>query len=154
MATLYPPANLQSQDSLLDTDDIARYCSPSKYNLEENAPKVGAFILEGDPPELSVNRLQHYSTCNEAEAVALIRDEVGKYLELRERGRFVVLNVGSILARAEEKEIPLDIIFTPTPLEGKLSHSSVTACPDLDRTRTATMLMRMSTKERTYEAVE
>lgn len=145
MATSYPCAPLKPLDSLPDTDDISRYCSPTKFDLKEDAPKLTAFFFEEDPPELSTNRLQYYSGQNESGAMGLIRDEVANYpFKLSADGRFVVLNVGAILKEARRLRISLKVLFTPDPPEGKMSHTSVIGPRDLDHMRTAAMFVRLS----------
>ena len=165
MATSYLSAILQPHSSLPNTDDIARYCSSTRFDHDSDVPKVGAFVFNGTPPELSVNHLQYYPNhikcvrtqlgLSESDMIALVRQEVSHYLKLTAKGRFVVLNVGDIRKKAQRRRASLKIIYTPCPNEGKVSHSSIIPADSaLDRTRTATILMRLSKGARTYPGVE
>ena len=137
MATSYPSGTLQPQSSLPNADDIARYCSSSRFDHDSDVPKVGAFVLDGTPPELSVNHLQYYrnriksvltqTALTESDMIVFIRQEVSRYLKLRATGRFVVMNVGDIRREARRRSVRLEIIYTPLPNEGKWSHSSIRA---------------------------
>ena len=150
MATSYP-AGLPPNDPLPDADDVVRYCSPSRYDHKNKRPKVGAFIAEGTPPELSVNHLQHYKGLSKHNAMARVRTEVGSYLTLKPKGRFTMFNVAAIKEKARRRNINLTIIYTPD--RDKPSHSSIFVHVEEDVLRVATMLLRLTTQGNTCLAV-
>ena len=150
MATSYP-AGLPPKTPLPDSDDVVRYCSPSRYDHKNNRPKVGAFIAEGRPPELSVNHLQHYKGLSKPTAMAHVRAEVDGYLTLKPKGRFVMFNVAAIKNKARRRSADLTVIYTPE--SDRPSHSSIYVHLDEDVTRVATMLMRLTTRANTCPAV-
>ena len=156
MATSYPAARLSPSDPLPDTDDVARYCTPTKYDQENDEPLVTAFFPKGDPLEVSVFRLQHYRVRTELQAVNRIRAEIksNDLLKLSHEGRFVVLKVSDIEKKAEEVGEKVRVIYTPDFQAGAVSHSSVRPRPSCDRMEFATAMLRLVTRVHTYPGLE
>lgn len=153
--TLYPVANdLTAGDSLPDGDEVARYCSPSCYDLEQGEPSVSAFIKEKTQKDISVNRLQYYQDQDQAGAVECIRLEVREYLTLKPKGRFVVFNVAEAKAAVKREGFDISIIYTPTQQPPSPSHSSIILPTDYDNeVKLATAIVRLITQANTYLAV-
>ena len=154
MSVLYPAANdLSSGDKLPGSDEVARYCKPSEYDLDENMPLVGAFLRRQDEPDLSVNRLQFFQGADRSSAVDCVRAEVGDHYQLRRNGRFVVLNVGGVQSAAKQNGFDVSIIYTPEPL--RPSHSSIVDLPPTrkDELTVAAAFLRLITPADIYTAV-
>lgn len=116
-------------DPLLDGDEIARYCSPSRFDRQANKPKLSAFVRKEGQDDLSVNRLQFYVGADRAGSIACIRQEYeADCYKLERNGRFVVLNVSVAKSAALEAECGIDIVYTPDP--PYFSHSSINGLPD------------------------
>ena len=125
---MYPvAANLTEGDALPDGDEVARYCRPSAYDLEQGAPTVLAFMKREAENDVSVNHLQFFRGHDRAGSVDCIRREVGGYLTLGPNGRFVAFNVARAKAVAKEKGFDVRIIYIPEP--SRPSHSSIVDLP-------------------------
>ena len=158
-------ANLSPGDSLPDSDDISRYCSPGHYDLRRSEPRVSAFQRKpserksspmGDP---SGNRLQYFQLPDHEDAVECVRQEflsLSPPYTLKPKGRFVVFNVGD--AKAAVRRIgngDYSISFTYDPAPPMYSHSLISNLPtDINEEReVATALKRLVTKAgRTFQA--
>ena len=152
--TLYPAAtDLLNGDELPSSDEVARYCKPSEYDLGEDMPLVGAFLRRGGESDLSVNRLQFFRGADRSSAVGCVRGEVGPNYALKPTGRFVVLNVG--LARSVAKRVGFDINTIYTPKPSRPSHSSVVGLPPTleEELKIAAAFVRLITSADTYPAV-
>ena len=152
---MYPVANdLTVGDALPDGDEVARYCSPSRYDLEQGEPRVSAFMRKKTEKDISVNRLQYYQDQTQAGAVECIRLEVRGYLNLKPKGRFVVFNVAEAKTAAQRQGFDISIIYNPTQQPPSPSHSSIIPPTDYnDEVRVATAIMRLITQANTYPAV-
>lgn len=156
-----PADDLAPGDSLLDDDEVARYCRPSDYDRQANTPVVTAFMRREKEPDLSVNRLQFFSDCAREEAVDCIRREfcAPENYECRPNGRFVVFNVAQAKAAVKEKGFDIGVEYTPKPAESpkpaQPSHCSIFGLPTdkQQETRAATALMRLIGQPDTYVAV-
>ena len=146
--------DLVEGDPLLDEDEIARYCTPDRYDLEAATPKVTAFIRNPNESDLSVKRLQFFLGQDREGAVGCIRREAGDAgFNLRPNGRFVVLDVSAAKATALEEGCGISIIYTPRP--SYPSHSSVFGLPEDydDEVMVATALVDLVTQADIYPAV-
>ena len=125
-----PYAELNPSDSLLDSDDVSRYCRPSDYDRTRCEPKVGAFQRRPSEVDASVNRIQHFQLPDAASAIVRIREEfLAKSYDLKPNGRFVVFNVGKA-KHAAIKAGNYKLVFKYTPDPPILSHSSIFNFPD------------------------
>jgi hypothetical protein len=146
--------DLVEGEPLLDEDEIARYCSPGRYDLEAAAPKVGAFIRSPNESDLSVKRLQFFLGQDREGAVGCIRCEARDAgFRLKPNGRFVVLAVAAAKALTLEEGCEISVIYTPSP--SYPSHSSVFGLPDdyADEVMVATALVDLITQADIYPAV-
>ena len=151
-------ANLSPDDSLLDSDDISRYCSPSHYDERRSEPRVSAFQRKPsernsspmDDP--SGNRLQYFQLPDEASAVECVRQEflsLSPPYTLKPKGRFVVFNVGEAKAavrRIGNGNYSISFVYTPDP--PMYSHLLISNLPtDINEEREiATAIKRLVTK--------
>jgi hypothetical protein len=146
--------DLVEGEPLLDEDEIARYCSPDRYDLEVAAPKVAAFIRSPNESDLSVKRLQFFLGQDREGAVSCIRREARDAdFNLKPNGRFVVLAVAAAKALTLEEGCEISVIYTPSP--SYPSHSSVFGLPDdyADEVMVATALVDLITQADIYPAV-
>ena len=151
---MYPVAtDLADGDSLPDADEVARYCKPNDYDLEQGQPAVSAFMKRKTEIDVSVNRLQFFQCHTRKGAVGCIRLEVKKHYKLKRNGRFVVFNVADAKAVAQKKGFNINMVYTPLP--GRPSHTSMIDLPQDydDEVRVAAAIMRLITQADTYEAV-
>ena len=151
---MYPAAtDLSSGDKLPDSDEIARYCKPSEYDLDAGMPMIGAFLRRQNEPDLSVNRLQFFQGADRPSAVDCVRTEIGNHYQLRPNGRFVVLNVGDVQSAAKDRGYDVNIIYTPEPL--RPSHSSIVDLPSTpkEELEIAAAFLRLVTSTAIYPAV-
>ena len=152
-------AKLNPNDLLLDSDEVSRYCSPTRYDLKRDEPKVNAFQRresERNPmSDPSINRLQHFQLPNRDSSIERIRqDLISLPYKLSKDGRFVVFNVGKAKAAAiKASGFKLDFTYTPKP--GNLSHSSIVNLPEaLDQElAVAVAIKRLIAKSDTYNAL-
>lgn len=130
MESLSQQCKLAPGDSLLNTDDVSRYCSPNNYNRVKCEPKLGAFQIDAKDNTISVNRLQFHHGASTKGAVDLIRQELlADHYTLRQTGRFVVFKVGTAKQVAAKAGYPdISFIFTPRPPVD--SHASIGTLPD------------------------
>ena len=145
--------DLKEGDALPDGDEVARYCKPSDYDLEQGEPTFLAFMKRRTEPDISVNRLQFFRGHDRVGAVDRIRREVGDGYELRPSGRFLVFNVAGAKAAGHRIGCDIGVIYTPKPLGP--SHSSVVDLPTdyAAEIRLATALLRLIAQADTYSAV-
>ena len=151
---MYPVAtDLSNGDKLPSSDEVARYCKPSEYDLGADMPMVGAFLRRQGEPDLSVDRLQFFQGANGSSVVDSIRAEVGYHYQLKPNGRFVVLNVGNVQSAAKQKGFDVNIIYTPKPL--RPSHSSIVDLPPTrkEEWEIAAAFLRLVTPADIYPAV-
>ena len=151
---MYPVAtDLSHGDKLPSSDDIARYCKPTAYDVSEDTPLVGAFLRRPNEPDLSVDRLQAYQEADRLTAIGLIREAVGDQYELRPNGRFVVLHVANVQSVAQQEGCDVGIIYTPKPSQP--SHSSIGDLPITleEEFKIATAFLRLASPVNTYPAV-
>jgi hypothetical protein len=154
MSTLYPVAtDLSHGDKLPSSDEVARYCKPSEYDLGADTPLVGAFLRRPGEADLSVNRLQFFQGASRSSAVGCIRGEVGGHYKLKSNGRFVVLNVGDVQSAAKQKGFDVNIIYTPKSF--RPSHSSIVDLPPTrkEELEIATAFFRLVSPTDIYHAV-
>lgn len=146
--------DLTSGDPLPDADEVARYCKPTDYDHEADAPQVSAFIRGPEEDDLSVKRLQFFLGQGRKGAVGCIRDEaVNAGYTLRQSGRFVVFGVSAAKAAALEEGCEISITYTPRP--SYPSHSSVFGLPSdyADAVMVAAALVNLITQSDVYPAV-
>lgn len=146
--------DLVSGDPLPDKDEVARYCSPDRYDLDADTPKVSAFILSPKEDDLSVKRLQFFLGQDREGVVDCIRDEaVNAGYTLKPSGRFVVFGVSAAKAVASEEGCEISITYTPKP--SYPSHSSVWDLPNDydDAVMVAAALVSLITQADVYPAV-
>lgn len=153
--------DLAHGDPLPDCDEVARYCTPGRYNRSEQKPRPTAFLWRRDKhgkPEtdLSVYRLQHYDEPDNASALDLIRTEGARGLTLDKNGRFVMLNVGRAKAAAQSEGVSVDVIYTPRQEPLQPSHSSIMPRPTdyEEELRLATALSLLITRDDTFDAIQ
>ena len=117
--------SLNPDDPLLDSDDISRYCTPTRYDRRACEPKLGAFEIDRSDLTISINRLQYHQQKDKADAIDLIRSEmVNDCYDLSPNGRFIVFNVGQVKRKLAATEFAdLEITYTPRPPVD--SHSSI-----------------------------
>lgn len=146
--------DLDSGDPLPNRDEVAHYCSSTRFNHDEHTPAPSAFmrrvnkgVLECD---VSVDRLQSFPGKNRQEAVDLIRPEVQKRINIGQEGRFVVVDVGGVRTVTLERGHELDIVYTPE--HGGPTHSSIVGQPDdlAEEARLATAIVRLVTSDDIY----
>ena len=155
-------AELDVGDDLIDSDEVARYCSPGRYDRRKNEPRIGALMrrrcVEEGPylgmlleDELSVNRIEHYQRKDRDEAAGCVRKEyLADGYGLSKKGRFVVFNIGAAIAATLDAGHELLVLFTPAPPYH--SHSSIFNLPDDSEEElvVATALKRLITKLDAY----
>ena len=79
-------------DPLPDEDHVSRYCSPAR--VESGLPSAAAFELRPQDQFLSVNWLEYWGQPDLVVALDRVRKEF--HLQVREDGRFAVLNVSAV----------------------------------------------------------
>ena len=127
-------AKLNPNDSLLDSDEVSRYCSPIQYDLGRDEPKVSAFQRkesERNPfRNPSINRLQYFQLADRDSAVECIRqDFISRSYTIKKDGRFVVFSVGKAIAAAlSAGNNKIEFTYTPEPRNP--SHSSIVNLPE------------------------
>lgn len=150
--------DLQPNDSLLDCDDVSRYCSKTRFNHDKNEPAASAFVRRPSErhPKLrdpSFNRLQFYKTSNVSRAIERIRQEYEDIgFGLSRCGRFVILNVGKAkTAVTRAAGVQLSFCYDPKPKQD--SHALIQGLPqDMhEEYRVATILKQMVSKSEIYE---
>ena len=152
-------AKLNPSDSLLDSDEVSRYCSPTRYDLKRDEPKVSAFQRresERNPiSDPSINRLQYFQLADRESSIEHIRQDFTSLpFKLSRDGRFVVFNVAKAKAAALKAcGVKLGFVYTPKP--GNLSHSSIVNLPeDIGRElEVAVAIKRLITRLDIYNAV-
>ena len=106
-------------DPIPDDDHVARWCRA--MDVQEGWPKVSAFYLRRNEPDLSSNWLEKFHSDRKA-AIDKLRAEIP--LTLTVGGRFAVLNVAeaidSIIAGGGHEPA-----ITWSPEEDNPSHSSI-----------------------------
>ena len=135
-------AELSPGDSLLNSDDVSRYCKPSDYDRRRDEPKVGAFQRRRYDPkagesqgalaeaDLSINRLQFFQLEDRDSAIECVRQEfLSMSYSLSKNGRFVVFNVGDAKAAAL-KTGGYKLLFTYDPNPPAYSHSLISNLPE------------------------
>ncbi len=141
-------------DPLPDEDEVARYCSPDRYDHGADIPKVAAFMRKPDEDDLSVNRLQFFLGQGREGAVGCIRREASDAdYKLKPNGKFVVFGVSAAKAIALEEGREIRVIYTPQP--PFYSHTSVFGLPDDydEAIMLAVALVSLITPADTYPAV-
>jgi hypothetical protein len=98
-------------DPIPDAHHVSRYCSPLR--VENDLPSASAFEINPKHDYLSVNWLEYWGSQGFCAALDRIRDEFDP--EVKEAGRFVVLNVSKVKSAIEaQTQRPSSITHQPT----------------------------------------
>ena len=145
--------NLQKGDALPDTDEVARYCPPSRFDRYNNEPFHTAFMRRPREKAPSVNRLQTFVDLDRDAAVDHIRQEVDKQVDLRPHGRFVVLGVKQAKDAVKGENCDINIVYDPK-LPDQPSHSLIIQwpCDEDAEVKAATAIKRLIAPGDVYKA--
>ena len=133
--------------SIPEDHHVARWCRPGTVDRQTGEPKVDAFYPRTGEDYLSANWVEYHDPDHEV-AVDEIRNVIP--LNIDRRSRFVVLNVGDILASIEAGEgLSPSVRFYPT--RNNPSHVSI-SWEDLvyDYQLVAAELYTLISSENTY----
>ena len=101
-----------------ELDHVARYCKPktvlARGSLVKDEILNTAFERTSDHDYVSVNWLEYFDDDVDV-AIKEVRSVVGRKLELRQSGRFAVLNVGLITGVAAGSGLSLTVYPRPSP---------------------------------------
>ena len=129
LVTLSPRDDLSPNDSLLDSDDATRYCSPCRFDLVKCEPEVSAFQQAEGNLGVSINRIHHYEFNDREQAVDMIRKEFRDDCHtLSEDGRFVLFNIKTT-KHALSKVGFGSVSFIYTPTTKRPSHADIMGLP-------------------------
>ena len=149
-----PVANdLDKGDALPDGDEVARYCTPNRYDPVKGEPSHLAFMRRPKERDPSVNRLESFVCCSRTDAVDCVRQEVEKHLKIGLGGRFVIFNVKRAKIVAKKEGFDINVVYDPI-LPDQLSHSLITNFPKDNNAevRVATAIKRLIANTDIYPA--
>ena len=115
---------------LPDVDHLARYCKPSTID-ESGQPMASAFAIRHGEDYLSVNWLEYFDS-RPGVAIYEVREAlIGKAFQLRQGGRFAVLNVG-VVKTAVKRHLGRSLHINHLPSKDDPSHAGVFGYAEVD----------------------